>query len=144
MQSKVPLPTDNIYKFYALFGLFILFLCMLAFVTTYNVHTGVAFQVHEELQVLNKVEKPSRSQIVRKEVLERKEEINTENKKSYMTVISKGFTIAIILITFGFIAWHYKVQPLQDELSKKHIEKLDLELSALRKQARHRVFIRKH
>lgn len=134
MNTRVPIPTDNIYKFYALFGLALLFACIIAFVSTYNTHLDRTFDVHEELEILKKLKKPTGEQQVRIEILERKAEIDPENKKFYMSIINGGVGISIVIISFGFFMWQFKVQPKQDELIKKQLEKIDLEIKALNKQ----------
>jgi len=136
MQSRVPLPTDNIYKFYSLFGLLILFISMWGFVGTYNFYSDKSFEIYEELEILKKVEKPSSTQTVRLDILEKKLEIYPNNKKFFMGVVGVGISIAVIFIFYGFFQWHTKIQPLQDKVTEKQLEKLDIEVKALKKQLR--------
>lgn len=143
MPHKVPIPTDNIYKFYALFGLALLLACLLAFVSVYNTHLDRAFDVYQELETLKKVAQPNQAQKVRLEVLERMSEILPANKEFYMSVISATIGLCITLIGFGFYQWQFKVQPLQDKLLAKQIEKVELEIKALNKKINYAPFRRR-
>ncbi len=50
MESKIPIPTDNIYKFYALFGLVILISCIAAFLYVYSSTNELIFKKAIEYQ----------------------------------------------------------------------------------------------
>lgn len=134
MSQKVPIPTDNIYKFYALFGLALLFVCMIGFVSIYNTNLDRSFGIYQELEVLKKVKEPTSSQSIRIDILERMNELIPANKNFYMTIINGAIGLCITLIGFGFWNWQFKVQPLQDELLAKQLEKTELEIKALNKQ----------
>lgn len=138
MQSRIPLPTDNIYKFYALFGLLLFLACIYAFVNIYQTYNEKLFKRHVEIQTLQDVKSPSAAQIATKEVLEKQSEIDSSDKKTYLNFIGIFLSVAIGLMIFGFHQWHTKIQPLQDEAFKKNLEKTELEIRALKKQINQR------
>lgn len=134
MNTKIPLPTDNIYKFYAMFGLLLMFLSMWAFVTTYNTYLERAFNLTEELETLNGLKELTPKQVSRKIILEKKKEIDPLNKSFFMSVVSSSLGVSIFLMIFGFFKWHTKIQPIQDKISAAHLQKLELEVQVLNKQ----------
>jgi hypothetical protein len=134
MHTKVPLPTDNIYKFYAMFGLFLMFLSMWAFVTTYNTYLERSFSLTEELETLNSLKELSQKQKSRKIVLEKQKEIDPLNKSFFMQFVGGGIGASIVLMIFGFYKWHTKIQPIQDKTAAVHLQKLELEVKTLNKQ----------
>lgn len=143
MSQKVPIPTDNIYKFYALFGLALLFVCVIGFVSIYNASLDRSLEIYQEFEILKKIENPSDSQSIRIEVLDKLNEIIPANKDFYMTVINGAAGFCITLICFGFWQWQFKVQPLQDELLAKQLEKTELEIKALHNKINYTSFRRR-
>ncbi len=133
MNSRIPLPTDNIYKFYALFGLLLLITTVLLFLFIYSSFQERSHERYVELKIFSSLEHLSVEQEARKEVLEAKEGIDKSDKAFYLKAISIFAAVSIILIIFGFIRWHTKVQPIQDEIAKKELEKISLEIKALKK-----------
>ncbi|SUC62927.1 hypothetical protein [Pseudomonas aeruginosa] len=82
MENKIPLPTDSLYKFVALFSMTIL---IGAFYLTFYAgesSNAVVYENWSELASLQSLEKPNAEQAARKEMLERKIEIAVENRKT--------------------------------------------------------------
>lgn len=134
MQSKVPLPTDNIYKFYALFGLLLFLSCVYAFTSLYHSYNEKAFNRYIELEVLNSVNELTPVQIATKKVLEEQKGIDASDKQFFLGVIGGAITVSLLLMSYGFFRWHTKIQPQQDKTIEQQIEKTDLEIKALNKQ----------
>jgi len=140
MNNRVPIPTDNIYKFYALFGLALFVTGMFAFLSAYNSHRDMTYEIYQEQEILKKIENPTNEQTIRLEVLDSRSETGSSNKEFYMKVVAIMFVASICLMFYGFAAWHFKVQPLQDKLREKDLEKIELEIKLLNKQAGHTPF----
>ena len=136
MRSSVPVPTDNIYKFYSLFGLLIMLSSIFAFVSVYNKYTDRAFDRYVELEVLNSLKQLDPKQIATKAALEKQREIDKDNKKFFQIILGYFMGISIVLMSIGFYRWHSKIQPRQDQLLDRQISKLDLEIKLLQKQIR--------
>ncbi|WP_318487228.1 hypothetical protein [Photobacterium leiognathi] len=121
MQSKIPLPTDNIYKFYALFGLLLLFASTFAFLSIHHSYNEQGYKNYVELKVLEELPDLTKEQEARKFILEKQNEISISDKKFFLDII-------------GFFQWHAKIQPIQDEIVSKQLEKLDVEIKLLKQQ----------
>ena len=128
MLPKVTVPTDNIYKFYALFGLVLLIFSLSSLIYTNQSRNDAIFKIIIEQETLNAVIQPNTTQQVTSAVLARKLEIIKSDKWFYLISISILACIAGYLIYYGFTKWHNKIQPLQDELIELSIKKLKKEL----------------
>ena len=134
MHSKIPIPTDNIYKFYALFGLFLFLFSGYLFIQIHHSFNDIGFSHFVEYEVLKDIKKPTKEQDARKAILERKLEIAIVNKKTFLRAVGVFMGIAICLMAYGFFRWHKVIQPIQDEIMKKQLEKLELEIEAIRSE----------
>lgn len=134
MTHKTPIPTDNVYKFYALFGLALLFACVYGFISIYTSNLDSTFEIYQELEILKGEVQPTNAQKIRIEVLERQSELGPKNKDFYINVITIVSSFCVFLMAFGFYQWQYKIQPMQDELVARQLEKLELEIKAIKRQ----------
>lgn len=128
MLSKVSVPTDNIYKFYSLFGLTLLIFSFSALLYVNQNRNDAIFEIIIKQETLNAIENPTPAQKAEKVVLARKFEIIESDKPFYLISISILATIACYLIYYGFNRWHNKIQPQQDELVELSIQKLRKEV----------------
>jgi hypothetical protein len=128
MQSKVPLPTDNIFKFYALSGLVLFIFCMTSMLFVSNKTNELVYSTIIDVETLNMIEKPTKLELAKKTILERRLEVALENKELYLFVIGVLAGVAVISMYYGFRHWHTIIQPLQDELLLLNIQKLKKEL----------------
>jgi len=132
MESRIPLPTDNIYKFYALFGLLLfVFSFGAAIVNNYSTNDQI-FEIVVELETLKSLPNPNAVDVVKKGVLERKLEIVKSDKQFYKYAVAAIVAIATLMMLFGFERWHKQIQPLQDEVAKLQLEKLRAEIQELK------------
>ncbi|WP_062266415.1 hypothetical protein [Endozoicomonas arenosclerae] len=134
MQSKVPVPTDNIFKFYALFGLLLFIATAFMFVQSHQNYNDKAFDRYIELQALKNIETLSKEQEAKRFILEAQKDIDTSDKKFFMNIIALFFLISMALMIYGFMSWHKKIQPLQDQISKKSLQKLNYEIELIKAQ----------
>lgn len=128
MLPKVTVPTDNIYKFYSLFGLVLLIFSFSSLIYINQNRNNTIFEIIIEQETLNAIKNPTATQKAKKLVLSRKYEIISSDKYFYLISISLLATIASFLIYYGFNRWHNKIQPRQDELIELSIRKLKKEL----------------
>lgn len=128
MDSRIPLPTDNVFKFYALFGLALFISGMLGFA---YVSTSTNDQVHQFVRELNGLDKHSvdtpAGQALRT-VLERRIEASVKNREFFVQALGLQIGVAVCLMAFGFWRWHTVIQPKQDEMTDLHIKKLKAEI----------------
>jgi len=125
---KVTVPTDNIYKFYSLFGLILIIFSFSTLIYTNQSRNDAIFKIIIEQEMLNAEIQPTTTQQAKKSVLARKLEIIESDKWFYLISISILVCIAGYLIYYGFSQWHNKIQPLQDELIELSIKKLKKDL----------------
>lgn len=138
MKSNIPLPTDNIYKFYALFGL--LLLIFSAGSTLYVSHStnDLIFSSYIEYETFNAIEKPTAVEIAKRKGTEKRVEIALSDKEFFLRALGSLFAVAIIAMVYGFTKWHREIQPVQDETARLQLEKLKLEIVDLsRSSTRH-------
>ena len=131
MESPIPLPTDNIYKFYALFGLslFIFF----AGASIYNEHAtnDTILQTIIENAAITDTNSPEAAG--RKEVLEKRYELAVGGRKEIDKLLTAGVFLGTALVILGFASWQFITQPVQDEIAKLQRDKLRIEVEQLRK-----------
>ncbi len=137
MESKIPLPTDNIYKFYALFSLLLLIFSLGAVLYVQQTANEQAIAIFPELEELKAAKELSPKDELRKQILERRLEVLLSNKKFYQQALGVMIGAAISGIFFGFLRWHWVIQPRQDkhaeiqlEISRLQLEKLKAEMNA--------------
>ena len=131
MESRIPLPTDNIFKFYALFGLFLFAFAIGEGLYLTKSHNEFLMASVVEVEGLREVEKPSAAQKARKAVLERLMEVERTDNTFLGNLLVALATGAFFLMIYGFQQWHTKIQPLQDEISQLQLKKLRLEMEQL-------------
>lgn len=141
MQSRVHLPTDNIFKFYALFGLLLLITSLVLFTQLYKSHNDRVFERYVELKTLESLKELTATHKAKKEVLDAQNKIDRSDRKFHLNVIGVFISISLVLMFFGFYNWHTKIQPNQDRITDLNIQKAELEVKALTKQLQRTVFL---
>jgi len=134
MQDRLPIPTDNIYKFYALFGLLLFvfaFASMLYLVKAQNTFVAEALV---EIETLKALQSPPPGQLARRQILERLVEVEKSDKTFLNCAASVLAAAGFFLMVVGFGRWHKYIQPRQDELLDLQIRKLKLELQRARRK----------
>lgn len=128
MESRIPLPTDNIYKFYALFGLVLLVTSIAAFLYVHKTSNELAFEAYIEYAELDTKEHPTPVEKKRKEIIEKRLEIAVKDRDFYNYALSALIGVGLFLVGFGFWKWEKDVQPRQDDLLDLQIEKAKQDL----------------
>lgn len=132
MESKIPLPTDNIYKFVALFSLFLLISSVGAIIFATNSANAIVFEHWVELETLQAQEKLSVEQASRLKALERKVEVTVSDKKTFTQLSGAGIGLGLVGIFLGFGYWHRRIQPLADQMAVTQLELARLQLLSLK------------
>lgn len=131
MESRIPVPTDNLFKFYALFGLLLFVFACGALIYVNQTTNTLIFESSVELEGLKEQEPPSASVIAKIAALERMMEVGKSNKRFYDNAIGVLAGIAFWLAVYGFAGWHRKLQPLIDESQRVQLEIAKLQLAKL-------------
>ncbi len=124
MDSRIPLPTDNIYKFYALFGLLLIVFSMGALVYSVNSVNGLVYEIGVEYAVLESNSSRSVAEEARFKLLDKKFKVALQDKEFYRDSLSVILSFGIVMLVYGFWKWHTEVQPIQDEMARLTLKKL--------------------
>jgi hypothetical protein len=134
MQPSIPIPTDNIYKFVALFGLSLFISSGLASVAVHFYFNNILYKRTMESEILKTKADPSEEEKIRKGYLERFVSISMSDRKVFTWMLSGIAGIGVVLMAGGFSLWNTRIQPKQDELLNLQIEKIRREIQVLEKQ----------
>lgn len=131
MESKIPLPTDNIYKFYALFAMFVFISSFVAMLYQTEKTNELIFTTYVEQAALSEKEKPTASDEARKLMLEKRLDVAISDKLFFRWLLGGVGGIAFWSGVYGFIRWHRHVQPMLDEAQRIQIDIAKLNLIKL-------------
>lgn len=144
MNPTISIPTDNVYKFYAMFGLVIMLTTAIMFFIRHEEYNRRAFERHVPMKLLEMTENLNDRQEHELYLYEQKATIDKSNKKfelrSYMFLF---FLPGVLLTVYGFFMWHTKIQPMQDSLLELQLERLKAEIKAANKEARRARYTRR-
>ena len=127
MESKIPLPTDNIYKFYALFGLMLLITSIVGIVWVGTSTNEKLYSLVKEYEAIPGTQEEKEKNDLAK-VIEQLMVVQAESKKSSTIGLTVMAVIAALLMLYGFDRWHTKIQPKQDEYFELQLQKLRREV----------------
>lgn len=131
MINKIPVPTDNIYKFYALFSLLAIIFSMWAVLYVGKSANEVILESIVEIETLRQEKSPSVSQQVRRAALEKKIEIAVSDRRTFLIFIGLLFTCSGWGLFYGFKKWHKEIQPVADEMTLIQLEIAKAQLKKL-------------
>ena len=125
MEPRIPLPTDNIYKFYALFGLLLIITSVLG---TILVSTSSNDKIQELVKEYEGIAEEKKKESVLAKVIEKRIDVQAKNKQFFLNSLAVTAGVSILLMFYGFWQWHTKIQPKQDEYFNLQMQKLRKEL----------------
>jgi hypothetical protein len=132
MQTQFTIPTDNVYKFYAPFGLVVMLTTVIMFFVRAEYYNAGAFDRYSPIQTLKSKKTLSDDEKLQLFILEKKEAISHSNQKLELGIyFFLFFFFGVSLTVFGFYQWHTKIQPKQDKLLYLEIQKAQKELDKL-------------
>lgn len=132
MTPSLPVPTDNIYKFSALFGLALVVSGIFAFTTVYTSSLEKKIKYAEAMIALEA--KTTRTKLEDDTLaLNRKlVEVTQSNERTANYSLGSLIAIGLALSVYGAVRWHQFIQPRDDEIARLQKEKLEAEVSKLR------------
>jgi len=130
MQSRIPLPTDNIYKFYALFGLLLFIFGIGSLIYVNESTNSQTYEIIGEYHTLKQMHPKARSmaQEIKYQILDRKLDDAVASKIYYSLGIGLITVLGILMFCYGFKIWHTIIQPMQDDITRLNIKKLQQEV----------------
>ncbi|HOI52754.1 MAG TPA: hypothetical protein PLN02_10290 [Azonexus sp.] len=131
MENKIPLPTDSIYKFYALFGLLVFVFCVGATIYISRSTNDLIFTSSIEYETLKTIEKPTTVEVAKREGIEKRVEVALADKTFFLRALGVIAALGMLTMAYGFLKWHREIQPIQDETARLQLAKLRHEVRAL-------------
>tara|TARA_R100000049_G_scaffold5408_1_gene17130 strand:+ start:30298 stop:30705 length:408 start_codon:yes stop_codon:yes gene_type:complete len=132
MESKLPIPTDNIYKFSATFGLALMAISMTLLVLNGHQTNEIIWQNANAIYELQAAKTDFSDE--KQKILEKKIEIAVENRDILKWLFAVLFAIGFYGSLYGFHKWYKKIQPMHDEILELQRKKLALEVNILEKE----------
>lgn len=132
MTPTFPIATDNIYKFTCLFGLALIIVSILSFVSMY---TAALDRKVKYMEVIIPLEAKATRSKAEEDLLEMNKkllDVTKSNEKSANFGVSVILGFGIALSVLGALRWYGKIQLRDDKLAQLQIEKLEAEISKLR------------
>lgn len=140
MDPRIPVPTDNIYKFCATFGLVVMVVSLTLMFLNGRTANQVIFDSSREYYDLKSREDPLI--VERESLLDQQVKLAVDNREHGKWVLAVIFAIGFYSSCFGFYCWYTKVQPVHDEILELQKKKLELEVRALNKSKQRTAFSR--
>jgi len=109
-------PTDNVYKFLAIFGLVMVIASFWGAITQTSLTNKVAVASAPEIAALEANQSPTPGEKAKLDVLKKRLQVAVEDRKTinnYCTVLAALGTLASFI---GFSFWYSKIQKHQDRL----------------------------
>lgn len=131
MDSKIPIATDNIYKFLATFGLVIVISSMTLLIINSSSTNQTIWASANAILDLESGQDPKKEDKI--SLRKREMEIAVSNRKFGTWALSFIFVIGSLASFEGFRKWHRDVQPVHDEILILQREKLRSEVASLNK-----------
>ncbi|HHF3121835.1 TPA: hypothetical protein ACPJ19_001902 [Vibrio diabolicus] len=130
MDSRIPLPTDNIYKFYALFGLLLFVFGVGSIIFVSQTANSQIYEIIVEYNSLKNIptEVMTPNENYRFQLLDKKLDDAAFNKVVYPVFLSIVIVVGVLMMVYGFKVWHTVIQPEQNEITRLNIKKLKQEV----------------
>lgn len=129
MESRIPLPTDNIFKFYALLGLLLFIFGLGSTIYTTKSTNEFMYAAIVDLEELKAIVTPSVRETAKRQILQRQIEVAKSDKELFKWGSAGVAGIGMALMMFGFGKWHKDIQPTLDEIAQLQLIKLRDEVS---------------
>jgi hypothetical protein len=131
MEPSIPIPTDNIYKFYALCGLAIFVSSILASAYVFTSYLERIASTSIELEMLKTKNDLSSEEAVKKSALEGRLVLDQTLGESFFKLLSVACAVGLLGMIVGFSMWQIRIQPKQDQLLDLQAKKIEHEVRIL-------------
>lgn len=120
MQPSIPVPTDNLYKFMALFGLVLVVSSLFGMVLTGRSANAQIFDAARDYAQVDPELSPAKKAYA--DSLVKKASIAAEDRDVLIMALIIPLTVGMLLSYSGFARWK-QIQPLHDELLRLQVER---------------------
>ena len=131
MNPSLSIPTDNIYKFACLFGLALIVVSVISFVTMYNSTLDRKVRYSEVIIPLEAKAPRSKSDDDVLEMNKKLLDVTRNNERAANSAIGALFGLGLVLSALGGQSWYKKVQLRDDQLVQLQMRKLEAEIAKL-------------
>lgn len=132
MTPALQIATDNVYKFLCLFGLALIIVSIVAFVSTYSASLETKIKYKEVIILLEANAQRSKADDDRLELNKKLLEIAKSNESFANNLIFSAMLVGAVLSCFGFQLWYERIQKRDDAVAQLQREKLELEVAKLK------------
>src|SRR5690349_9487423 len=133
MENRIPVPTDNIFKFYALFGLVLVVFSIGAAIYNNDTTNALLVSATVEIATIKQSANPTGAEVTKVAVLERQKEIAISDRKVFQWCLAAFLAGGGYLLWYGFSKWQKIVQPRIDEMARTELAIAKLQLEKLRR-----------
>jgi len=121
MNLPMSVPTDNVYKFLAIFGLVMVIASFWGVITQTSLTNEIVLVSAPEIAALEANQSATPGEKAKLDVLKKRKEAAIEDRKEINNLCSKmaGWGTAVSLA--GFFLWYWVIQRLQDRLLKLQV-----------------------
>src|SRR5690554_2324500 len=131
MTPQIPVPTDNIYKFLATFGLVVMVASMTLMIVNTTTTNKIVWRTANAIYDLEVSDDPLKEKRIK--LLEAEISVADSNRTSGRWSLAIIFGLGFFACFEGFRRWLKYIQPIYDEILELQREKLRLEVSSLNK-----------
>lgn len=134
MFPNIPVPTDNIYKFYAISGVVLALLSIVSLVYVYSAMLREGDINFVELITLE-LDAGNNADNVKNTQLEFKKkffEIKFKNLSAAKTLLLSTSVLGMSVAAYGFVCWHSRVQVRDNDIAELQREKLKCEIEKIK------------
>ncbi len=128
MTPNIPIPTDNIYKFYASFGFVLLIAALVSFVYVHNSTNEKVLAWVTNISKLENSQKITKYEEEQIDLYKKLIEVSKKDKKLFSNVLLTTSVLGLFVSGFGFYKWEKEIQPRDDKLTELKIKQLENEL----------------
>lgn len=126
MVPNIPVPTDNLWKFAALFGLVLIVTCIAGFIYVHQTTNALVFESVVERAVLEEKARADPLSAKKIAVIDRKLEIATGDRPVLIFLLALIAVLGIVSSGWGFLNWA-RIQPSHDRLLELQVAKAERE-----------------
>lgn len=124
MQPNIPIPTDNLYKFMALFGLTVIIASLVGLTFVSQVSNDRITALVPKIFALPEAEASADQRVLMKRILE----IEVSDRNTDMKLLAVSTVAGFFVAFWGFWEWR-RIQPLHDELLELQVAKARREVN---------------
>lgn len=138
MTPNIPIPTDNIYKFYASFGFVLLIAALVSFVYVHNSTNEKVIAWVTNISKLKNNQKITKHEEDQIDLYNNLIEASQKDKQLFSNVLLTTSIIGLFVSGFGFYKWEKEIQPRDDKLTELKIKQLENDLKQFSNKKFHR------